>query len=71
MIVLDAGVLIAHFDATDTHHNRAGELLRLAADQDQPLGASPITLAGVLVGPASAGRMEQATSALDQLRCVL
>lgn len=68
MIVLDACVLIAHFDATDAHHDRAGELLRLAADQDQSLGASPITLAEVLVGPARAGRMDQATGALDQLR---
>lgn len=44
MIVLDASVLIAHFDSTDAHHDRAGELLLLAADQDQTLGASPITL---------------------------
>lgn len=68
MIVLDASVLIAHFDATDSHHDRAGELLLLAADQDRPLGASPITLAEVLVGPARAGRIDQATVALDQLR---
>ncbi len=68
MIVLDASVLIAHFDATDVHHDRAGELLLLAADQDRPLGASPITLAEVLVGPARAGRIGQATFVLDQLR---
>ena len=68
MIVLDASVLIAHFDATDSHHDRAGELLLLAVDQEQPLGASPITLAEVLVGPARIGRMDQATAALDQLR---
>jgi predicted nucleic acid-binding protein len=68
MIVLDACVLIAHFDATDSHHDRAGELLLLASDQDRPLGASPITLAEVLVGPARAGRISQAVAVLDQLR---
>jgi predicted nucleic acid-binding protein len=68
MIVLDASVLIAHFDATDVHHDRAGELLLLAADQDRPLGASLITLAEVLVGPARAGRISQAAVVLDQLR---
>lgn len=68
MIVLDASVLIAHFDATDSHHDRAGELLLRAADQEQPLAASPITLAEVLVGPARTGRLDQATAALDQLR---
>lgn len=68
MIVLDASVLIAHFDATDSHHDRAGELLLLAADQDRSLGVSPITLAEVLVGPARAGRTDQATAVLNQLR---
>jgi predicted nucleic acid-binding protein len=67
VIVLDASVLIAHLDATDSHHDRACELLLLAADQDEPLGASPITLAEVLVGPARANRLDQATAALDQL----
>lgn len=67
MIVLDASVLIAHFDVTDAHHDRAGELLLQAADQEQTLGASPITLAEVLVGPARAGRLAQAAAALDQL----
>jgi predicted nucleic acid-binding protein len=50
VIVLDAGVLIAHLDATDGHHDRAAELLLLAADQAQPLGASPITLAAAVLG---------------------
>ncbi len=68
MIVLDASVLIAHFDATDSHHYRAGELLLLAADQDRTLGASLITLAEVLVGPARAGRIDEATAALGRLR---
>lgn len=68
MIVLDASVLIAHLDASDSHHDHASELLLLAVDRDQPWGASPITLAEVLVGPARAGRLDQATAALDQLR---
>lgn len=67
MIVLDAGVLIGHLDATDSHHERACELLLLAADQNEPLGASPITLAEILVGPARAGRLDQARAALNQL----
>jgi predicted nucleic acid-binding protein len=67
VIVVDAGVLIAHLDATDVRHDRAGELLLLAADQAQPLGASPITLAEVLVGPVRAGRVDQATAVLGQL----
>lgn len=68
MIVLDASVLIAHFDATHSHHDRADELLLQAIDEEQPLAASPITLAEVLVGPARAGRLDQATTALDQLQ---
>lgn len=67
MIVLDAGVLIAHLDATDCHHDRAGELLLHAADQGRPLVASPITLAEVLVGPARGGRVDQAAAVLGQL----
>lgn len=67
MIVLDASVLIAHFDATDCHHSRAGELLLLAADEARHLGASPVTLAEVLVGPARAGRIDRAAAALGQL----
>ncbi|MBX7159281.1 MAG: type II toxin-antitoxin system VapC family toxin [Acidimicrobiia bacterium] len=65
MIVLDASVLIAHLDGDDRHHDRATELLMAAADGG--LGASPITLAEVLVGPARAGLLEQANSALHTL----
>lgn len=65
MIVLDAGVLIAHLDATDIHHEGAGALLRDAADE--ALRASPITLAEVLVGPARAGEVDRATSVLQEL----
>jgi predicted nucleic acid-binding protein len=65
LIVVDANVLIAHFDASDTHHDRAGALLLGLADQ--PLGASPITLAEVLVGPARVGQMDRGTAALNLL----
>ena len=65
MIVLDASVLIAHLDATDVHHARAGELLLTVADE--ALGASPITLAEVLVGPARAGQLDRGAALLRQL----
>ena len=65
MIVLDASVLIAHLDATDNHHERAGVILRDAVEE--PLGASPITLAEVLVGPARAGEVDRATALLHEL----
>lgn len=65
MIVLDASVLIAHLDGQDEHHSRAEDLLvGLTAE---PLGASTITLAEVLVASARAGVLEQAVSALEQL----
>lgn len=65
MIVLDASVLIAHLDASDAHHERAGALLLDVADE--PLGASPLSLAEVLVGPARAGQLDRATAVLTQL----
>ena len=65
MIVLDASVLIAHFDAADALHERAGALLLDIADE--PFGASPLSLAEVLVGPARAGRLDRATAVLHQL----
>lgn len=65
MIVIDASVLIAHLDATDAHHDRAAE--RLLSVAEQPLGASPITLAEVLVGPARTGRLEPARQAITDL----
>lgn len=65
MIVLDASVLIAHLDADDLHHVRATRLLLGAIDE--PLAASPLTLAEVLVGPARAGRADLAEGALREL----
>jgi len=65
VIVLDACVLIAHFDAEDALHEDAKNLLRSVADE--PFRASPLTQAEVLVGPARAGRLDRAVAALAQL----
>lgn len=65
MIVLDASVLIAHLDATDAHHERATQLLIDAGETT--FGASPLTLAEVLVGPAGVGKLGVAESALREL----
>ena len=68
MIVLDACVLIAHLDESDAFHEDSDTLLGSAAAE--PLGASAISLAEVLVGPARAGRLDQATAALAQLEVI-
>lgn len=69
MIVLDASVLIAHLDAADAHHARAARLLLDLADR--PLGASPITVAEVLVGPARDGKLPAISATLDRMLTVL
>ena len=65
MIVVDASVLIAHFDERDAQHERAERVLLDVAGRS--LRASPITLAELLVGPARQGRLEAATAALNRL----
>jgi predicted nucleic acid-binding protein len=65
VIVLDASVLIAHLDGGDRHHADARSLLE--ANSQEPLGASPITLAETLVSPARAGRLADADTALQRL----
>jgi len=65
MVVLDASVLIGHFDNNDPHHARAVRLLD--ATGGQMLGASTITLAETLVAPARAGRLADAQTALSRL----
>lgn len=65
MIVLDAGVLIAHLNAHDPCHGRAEMLLQKAAEY--PMAASSITLAEVLVGPVRAGKADVADEALRVL----
>jgi len=66
LIVLDASVLIAHFDGGDVHHARATALL--AGAPGEAKAASLLTLSEVLVGPARAGRLDHAISVLDQLQ---
>jgi predicted nucleic acid-binding protein len=68
VIVVDAGVLIAHLDEDDALHSRAVEALLATAEQ--PLGCSPITLDEVLVGPARASRLSEARSAVLDLGVV-
>jgi predicted nucleic acid-binding protein len=64
-MVLDASVLIAHFDQHDALHTRATEHLLAAADQQ--FGASSITLAEILVGPTRTGQLSLAQAALRAL----
>lgn len=65
MIILDASVLIAHFDGDDAHNERAKTLLEQFGDDG--LAANQLTLAEVLVRPARVGRLDLAQSALDEL----
>jgi predicted nucleic acid-binding protein len=65
VIVLDASVLIAHFDPADALHERATHLLLEAASER--LACSVVTIAEVLVGPVRAGRGDAAVAALRDL----
>lgn len=65
MIILDASVLIGHLDGRDLHHERARELL--TAHAGTPFGASTVSLAETLVGPARSGKLELARDALGRL----
>jgi len=65
VIVLDANVLIAHFNDSDRHYSRAQSLLE--ANNDEPWGVSSLSLAEVLVYPARAGRLAEAEAALVAL----
>ena len=66
--MLDASVLVAQLEADDRHHDRAAAVLLGAASED--LGASTITLAEVLVGPARHGRLEAGQALLRDLGVV-
>ena len=66
MIVLDASVLIAHFESADKHHADATDLLMTNAGQS--FASSVITLAEVYVGAARAGQADQLTELLAHLR---
>jgi predicted nucleic acid-binding protein len=65
MIVLDASALIAHLDPEDALHDAAD--LRLEAVANQPFGASPITLAEVLVAPTRMGKLRTVQAAIRAL----
>lgn len=68
MIVLDASVLIGHLEVADALHERASTLLaELAGDA---FGASPMTLAEMLVGPARRGALDTAETVLRHLGVV-
>ena len=67
LIVLDADVLIGQLNRDDAHHLRARTLLLRFADERRELAASVLTLAEVMVGPALAGRLGAAESAIRDL----
>lgn len=58
LIVVDASVLIAHQDHADAHHECALRILR--AHASRPFGASPLTVAEVLVEHVTRGNVEGA-----------
>jgi predicted nucleic acid-binding protein len=66
LTILDASILLAHFDDTDPHTEEARTVL---ADAEQ-LAASTITLAECLVGAVAAGRMEEQLQAIADLEIV-
>ncbi|WP_306231196.1 type II toxin-antitoxin system VapC family toxin [Agrococcus beijingensis] len=65
MVVLDAGVIIAHLDGDDALHARTEELLNSLAPA--PLAASVLTIAECLAHPASRGILSRAERAIEQL----
>ena len=63
LTVLDASILLAHFDDTDPHAEDARTIL-LEADE---LAVSTLTLAEVMVGAARAQRLEEQRLAIAEL----
>lgn len=66
MIILDASVLIGHFEPADAHHADATALL--TAHASESFAASVITLAEVFVGAARAGQADQLHRLLSRLQ---
>ncbi|MBX9718875.1 MAG: PIN domain-containing protein [Microbacteriaceae bacterium] len=64
MIVADASVIIAFLDSTDSHHQRARELVLQASDG---ILMHDVTLAEVLVAPARLGRAQEVFTGLESL----
>lgn len=65
MIVLDASVLIAQFERSDPHRERAASILRSHGPGANHV--SVVTLAEVLVGPTRAGVAPAVANALRDL----
>lgn len=65
MIILDASVLIGHFEPADQHHEKAGALLQ--AHRGHRFGASVITLAEIFADASRAGLAGYAEQLLEQL----
>jgi predicted nucleic acid-binding protein len=65
VIVVDASVLIAHFEPADLHHERATGLL--LAHRAEDFAASVISLAEIYVGAARANRMVDVERAIARL----
>lgn len=66
MIIADACVLIAFLDSADAQHHRALRVMRATAGHQR--GASLITIAEVLVGPARSGQLAKAQDSLRVLK---
>lgn len=65
MIVLDASVLIGHFEPADAHHADATALLK--AHLSDSFASSVVTLADVYVGASRAGQADRLDQLLAQL----
>jgi predicted nucleic acid-binding protein len=66
VILLDASVLIGHFEPADAHHAQATALL--TAHLTDSFAASVITLAEVYAGAARSGQAQHLNELLEQLR---
>jgi predicted nucleic acid-binding protein len=66
VILLDASVLIGHFEAVDALHAQATTLL--TAHLTDSFAASVITLAEVYAGAARSGQAQHLNELLEQLR---
>ncbi len=66
MIVLDASVLIGHFEPADAHHAQATALLKSRASES--FAASVVTLAEVYVGAARAGQADRLAQLMARLQ---
>ena len=66
MIVLDAGILIAYLNPTDTWHEHVAELF--ATHASEPLAISELTLAECLVRPTLSGRQSDVLRVIADLQ---